>query len=408
MVCKYALFDTPIGTCGIAWTDRGIAAVRLPERDPTATRTVLASRFPGAWPAEPSPMARRAIEEIENLLSGRPDRLQEIPLDLDGVPAFHRRVYEAVRAIPAGCTTTYGELAARIGAPGAARAVGQAMAQNPFPLIVPCHRVLSSAGRLGGFSAHGGVVTKMRLLLRERDATCAGRLEFDPDAAVEHLRRDPAMARLIETAGPLRPRLRPAESVFDALAHSIVHQQLSGRAASAIHARLAALFPNGHLGLDPRRLLRARMETLQEAGLSRPKIAALRALAESCLRGEIPSFAELREMTDEAIVERLTALRGVGRWTVEMLLIFRLGRPDVWPVDDLGVRKGYALTFGTDLPSPVELAALGERFRPYRSAAAWYFWRAVEIHGRSRGDERRRSPFWKANPKRVPPLLRAC
>src|SRR5690606_2877368 len=196
-------------------------------------------------------------EEIENLLSGRPDRLQEIPLDLDGVPAFHRRVYEAVRAIPAGCTTTYGELAARIGAPGAARAVGQAMAQNPFTLIVPCHRVLSSAGRLGGFSAHGGVVTKMRLLLRERDATCAGRLEFDPDAAVEHLRRDPAMARLIETAGPLRPRLRPAESVFDALAHSIVHQQLSGRAASAIHARLAALFPNAHLGLHPRRLLRA-------------------------------------------------------------------------------------------------------------------------------------------------------
>lgn len=384
MAAGYALFDTPIGTCGIAWTDRGIAAVRLPDRDAKSTRAALLARRPGAQESAPPPEVERAIEEIRNLLDGRPDRLHEIELDLEGVPAFHRRVYEAARTIPPGATTSYGELGARIGAPGSARAVGQAMANNPFPLIVPCHRIVSSAGRLGGFSAHGGVVTKMRLLHHEQALAHLGRLGFDPEAAVEHLRKDPGLARLVEAAGPYRPRLLPARNVFDALARSIVHQQLSGRAAGIIHARLAALFPNGHLGLDPRRFLRASVESLQGVGLSGPKIAALRSLAESSLRGELPSFEEMRGMSDEAIVERLTAQRGIGRWTVEMLLIFRLGRPDVWPVDDLGVRKGYALAFGTELPSPKELAELGERFRPYRSVAAWYFWRAVEILPRSR------------------------
>lgn len=383
MASGYTVFETPIGTCGIAWSDRGIAAVRLPDRDAKTMRASLLARCPGAQESAPPPQVRRAIEEIGNLLDGRPDRLHEIELDLEGVPAFHRRVYEAARAIPPGATTSYGELGALIGAPGAARAVGQALASNPFPLIVPCHRILSSAGRLGGFSAYGGLVTKMRLLHHEQAIAHPGKLGFDPEVAVEHLRKDPGLARLIEAAGPFRPRLLPARNVFDALARSIVHQQLSGRAAGIIHARLATLFPNGHLGLDPRRVLRAKVESLQQAGLSGPKIAALRALAEACLRGELPSFDEMREMSDEAIVERLTAQKGIGRWTVEMLLIFRLGRPDVWPVDDLGVRKGYALAFGTELPAPKELEALGERFRPYRSVAAWYLWRAVEILPRS-------------------------
>lgn len=379
----FTTFDTALGRSGIAWTPRGVAAIRL--EDERAAMVRLRARFPDKRGIEPPPFVREAMSGIVDHLERGDRDLREIRLDWEGVPPFHRRVYEAARSIPVGATTSYGELATRIGAPGAARAVGQALAKNPYLLVIPCHRILASSGRLGGFSAIGGVATKAHLLSLERAALEAGRLAFDPDEAVRHLRRDPAMAALIDAAGPFRPRLRSANNVFDALAHSIVHQQLSGKAAASIYARLASAFPHGHLGLDPRRLLRASPETLRGAGLSGPKIAALRDLAEKVVGGALPSFDEMREMDDEAIIERLTTVRGIGRWTVEMLLLFRLGRPDVWPVDDLGVRKGYALAHGTEtLPTPQELMALGERFRPFRSAAAWYFWRAVDLQKVSR------------------------
>lgn len=375
-------FETPLGASAIAWGERGILAVRFPDPDGRAVRASLLARYPGIRESAPPPAVRRAIDGILELLEGGSPHLREVELDMEAVPRFHRRVYEAARAIPVGETVSYGELAARIGAPGAARAVGQALANNPFALVVPCHRILTSSGRLGGFSASGGVMTKLRLLAQERASVRAGELAFDPAEAERHLRSIPAMAALIEAVGPFRPKLRPADDLFDALAHSIVHQQLSGRAALAIYTRLAALFPHGHRGLDPRRLLRTSTEKLRGVGLSAGKIAALRDLAEKVVAKELPGFDELRAMDDETIIERLTSVRGIGRWTAEMLLLFRLGRPDVWPVDDLGVRKGYALAFGTDtLPTPQELRALGEPFRPYRSAAAWYFWRAVDLQG---------------------------
>ncbi len=380
---RCATFDTPLGRCGIAWTNRGVAAIHLlGDRDGDARAWVR--RF-GEAEGEPPPPVREAMAAIVLHLERGDRDLSGIPLDWEGIPPFHRRVYEAARALPPGATTSYGALAARIGAPGAARAVGQALAANRFLLAVPCHRILAASGRLGGFSASGGLLTKLRLLALERDAAEAGPLAFDPEAAVAHLRRDPAMAALIDAAGPFRLRRRGARDVFDALAHSIVHQQISGRAAAAIYARLAASFPDGHLGLEPRRLLRASADTFRRAGLSGPKTEALRALARAAVEGALPSFDELRAMDDEVIVERLRGLRGIGRWTVEMLLMFRLGRPDVWPVDDLGVRKGYAIAHGlAQTPTPAELAALGERYRPYRSVAAWYFWRAVELGGRLR------------------------
>lgn len=379
MAKAFTLFSTPLGHAAIAWGPRGVRSVTFPAADARATRAGLVARHPGAVESEPPPAIARAVAGIVDLLEGGSPHLREVELDMAAVPTFHRRVYEAARAIPVGETTTYGALAARIGSPGAARAVGQALAKNPFGLVVPCHRILAASGRLGGFSAEGGVSTKLLLLARERASVRAGALAFDPEAAVLRLREDPAMAALVEVAGPLRPRLRPADNLFDALAHSIVHQQLTGKAASTIYARLAALFPNGHRGLDARRLLRLSTERLRGAGLSGPKIAALRDLAEKVIGGALPSFDALRAMDDEAIVSRLTTVRGIGRWTVEMLLIFRLGRPDVWPVDDLGVRKGYALTYGGELPSPKELQARGARFRPYRSAAAWYLWQAADL-----------------------------
>lgn len=186
------------------------------------------------------------------------------------------------------------------------------------------------------------------------------------------------MAELI--ARSRRYNITPAVSIrpFDALAESIAYQQLSGKAAAKIFSRVRALYPK-RKWLDPEQLLATPDETLRGAGLSRAKTAALKDLAAKTMDGTVPSGRALIRMTDDEIIERLTAVRGIGRWTVEMLLLFDLGRPDVWPVDDYGVRKGFAKTFGRrKLPTPKQLVKFGEKWRPYRSVAAWYFWRALD------------------------------
>lgn len=162
----YALFDTVIGRCGIAWSERGVVRMQLPEATPAKAvqRLTIGDIFK---PAEPPPAIAAAIERICRHLAGDGQDLRDIPLDTSGVPDFHQRVYRAARAIPAGRTVTYGELAARIGSPGAARAVGQALGKNPFAVIVPCHRILAAGGKTGGFSAYGGIATKQRVLRAE-------------------------------------------------------------------------------------------------------------------------------------------------------------------------------------------------------------------------------------------------
>jgi methylated-DNA-[protein]-cysteine S-methyltransferase len=163
----FALFETAIGWCGIAWNGRGIAGVQLPEADEQHTRDRMLQRFPAAGEAIPPPEIRGVLDNIVALLDGEPSDFSDAELDMDGVPPFHRRVYEVARSIPPGRTLSYGEVAARLGAPGAARAVGQALGQNPFPILVPCHRVLAAGGKIGGFSAHGGTATKQRMLTLE-------------------------------------------------------------------------------------------------------------------------------------------------------------------------------------------------------------------------------------------------
>lgn len=163
----YALFDTAIGRSGISWNDRGISGVQLPEESEALTRTRLLRRQPGAVEADPPAEIREAIAAMGELLAGARRDLSRFVVDLEGVPAFHQRVYAATRAIPPGRTSTYGEMARRLDAPGSARAVGQALGRNPFPLVVPCHRVLAAGGAMGGFSARGGAVLKRRLLAIE-------------------------------------------------------------------------------------------------------------------------------------------------------------------------------------------------------------------------------------------------
>jgi len=384
----FTLFDTPIGRCAIAWGASGVVSVQLPSARELQTRAHLLQRFPEARELPPTPEVQRAVECIAAVLRGEASDLSNIALDMDGVPPFHRRVYELARSIPPGETISYGEIAAKLGAPGSARAVGQALGRNPFAIIVPCHRVLAAGGKVGGFSADGGITTKLRLLSIEAgqgngegEAFEGNEMSgFDASEAVEHLRAsDPVLARLIDAVGPFRMQRQKAASIFMALAQAIVYQQLNGKAAAAIFARVRALFPRAHEGPTPEQILRASDQKLRGAGLSRSKLLSLRDLARKAADGEIPTLAEIHRMEDEAIIERLTEVRGIGRWTVEMLLIFRLGRPDVLPSDDYGIRKGFAIAFKKrELPSRQQLEKRGARWKPYRTVASWYLWRAAE------------------------------
>lgn len=163
----FALFDTAIGCCGIAWGEAGIRGVQLPQADAQQTRQLMRRRFPGAHEAVLPVQVQAAIAGVTAMLRGEAHDLSALVLDMRGVPAFHQRVYAVTRSIPPGQTLTYGEVAARLGEPGAARAVGQALGRNPFAPVVPCHRVLAAGDKPGGFSASGGVRTKLRLLLIE-------------------------------------------------------------------------------------------------------------------------------------------------------------------------------------------------------------------------------------------------
>lgn len=383
----FSLFGTPIGRCGIAWGARGILAVQLPEANDLATRARLQHRAPAAVESTPIGAALSAVEQIGALLRGDGCDLSGIVVDMDGIPPFHRRVYEVAREIPPGETLAYGEIAAKLGAPDSARAVGQALGRNPFLLVVPCHRVLAAGGRLGGFSANGGIATKLRLLAiegaRRNGELFAddGALGFDPVQAVAHLKgADPALARLIDAVGPFRMQLKRTPSIYAALTEAIVYQQLSGKAAATIYARVCALYAHAQNGPAPEQILRTSEAKLRGAGLSAAKYLALRDLARKSADGLIPTLAEANRLEDAALIERLTQVRGIGRWTVEMLLMFRLGRPDVLPVDDYGIRKGYALAFRKRAPpSAEELQKRGARWKPYRTAASWYLWRALDL-----------------------------
>jgi len=213
------------------------------------------------------------------------------------------------------------------------------------------------------------------------------KLPFDAAEAAEHLRAsDAKLGALIDRAGPFTLRLDPRSSPFESLVESILYQQLNGKAAATIHSRVRAFFGGDP---TPEQLLGTPDEILRAAGVSGNKARALKDLAVRTLDGTVPTQAAIRKMSDAEIVARLTEVRGIGPWTVEMLLIFRLGRPDVLPATDYGVRKGFALTFlrlpksrplaAEDLPKPETLLKRGKRWAPFRSVASWYLWRACDL-----------------------------
>jgi DNA-3-methyladenine glycosylase II len=204
-------------------------------------------------------------------------------------------------------------------------------------------------------------------------------LRYDPSAAVDHLRvADPTLARVIESVGPLT--LEPREGTFRMLSRAIFFQQLAGPAARAILGRvLATLDADEDNWYTAEHFLAASDEQLRAAGLSRQKMAYLRDLADKFATGAL-SEDGFEELDDEAVIQRVSAVKGIGRWTGEMFLIFSLGRPDVLPVDDLGVRRGMQIAYGLpDLPKPDEMRQIAEPWRPYRSAGTWYMWRSLGV-----------------------------
>jgi methylated-DNA-[protein]-cysteine S-methyltransferase len=375
-----AVFETALGRCGIAWASGAVTSIQWPEPTLTKARARLRARLPEAAFAEPPPRIARTIARIVAALRGESVALSGVALALHDVPALDRTIYARVRAIPRGTTLACDALAAELGA--TRRAVAQALARNPWPIVVPCHRVIDAGLRPDDdvrarlLAAEGVAATR-----RPPDKVKPP-VPVDATAAIDHLRAvDPKFARLIDVVGPCTLAVQPETSTFAALARSIVYQQLHGRAAATIFARLCAA-TSGRADAAPtaEAVLALDEARLRAAGLSGSKLAGLRDLAARTVRGEIPELAALRGMTDDAIIDRLTAVRGIGRWSVEMLLMFRLGRPDVLPVDDFGVRKGLGRLLGKrEMPTRDELARRGARWQPHRTIASWYLWRATEL-----------------------------
>jgi 3-methyladenine DNA glycosylase/8-oxoguanine DNA glycosylase len=207
---------------------------------------------------------------------------------------------------------------------------------------------------------------------------------FDHKIAIEHLSKaDRRLAKLISKSIEFRLNIEEEQTPYESLLEAIVYQSISGKAAKVIFGRIQALGANGRCP-TPDEILLTRKQKLRKLGLSGAKADAARDLAQKTIEGVVPTLEEAHKMSDQELVDRLISVRGIGAWTVEMFLIFRLGRPDVLPIHDYGVQKGFALTYRKKtIPKPRELAAFGERWRPYRTVASWYMWRAVDVAGKS-------------------------
>ncbi len=207
-------------------------------------------------------------------------------------------------------------------------------------------------------------------------------LPFDHVEAHAHLSRiDKRLAGVIARVGEFSFKLDECDSVYESLLEAITHQSIAGKAAQVIFGRIKAFGSDGRCP-SPQELLRVRKPQLRKAGLSRAKVAAVRDLAQKTIEGVVPTIEAAQKMSDEELVERLISVRGIGAWTVEMFLIFRLGRPDVLPIHDYAVQKGFAITYRKrSIPKPKDLLKFGERWRPYRTVASWYMWRAVSLAG---------------------------
>jgi methylated-DNA-[protein]-cysteine S-methyltransferase len=339
-----------------------------------------------------SPLARRVQAHFE----GQSQDFRDVPLATEGLTPFASRVYRAAQDVPSGSVTSYGQLALALGSPGSTRAVGTALGKNPFLLVVPCHRVLaaghglgglSTPGALGGFSAPGGLATKSLMLAAEGFGVESLWQAGQMDQGRALLGADRRLGPVVWAVGPCPLSPLYPDHPFAALARNVVYQQLAGSAARAIELRVSALGSPPFPG--PEELLALEESALRGAGLSGPKVQTLRALARAVLDGEL-RVEELRLLPDDRVVAEVSKVKGLGSWSAEMFLLFHLGRRDLLPVKDLGIRKGFQRLFGGDsaragaraagdLPEPPQMERWARPWRPFRSLASWYLWSSLEL-----------------------------
>jgi O-6-methylguanine DNA methyltransferase len=379
---QWLVFPTALGYCGVSWCARGVTAFMLPEATPVPIQKEFRSLTGAAKPATHTPAwIRELVQKVKWHLKGQQQDFSAVPVAIDNATDFMQAVYAVAQSIPSGSVISYAQLARQLGKPGAVRAVGTALGKNPVPLIIPCHRIITTSGKLGGFSANGGVAAKEKLLACEGVSLEKPRLLTTAaqwHTGVQYLQRDKQLAALIKGVGPFsfKPQLNaePLQAFVDA----IVSQQLSTKVAATILKRVHALI--GTRGKPcAKKILATDDDALRAAGLSYMKVSYLKDLASHCVNGKFPTLEQVRQMSDEQIIKSFTEIKGVGRWTVEMYLIFDLGRADVFPGDDYGIRKAIAQLHGLpELPPAKQMAQYGEQWKPYRSVASLYLWRSLD------------------------------
>ena len=375
------LFSTKIGWAAILWHKKHITKVILPHK----SKKTLTEKLKNTVQKQPPNWLQRIVEQIQAHFCGELQDFSHAPLDDKNLTPFRKKVYEFTRTIPPGSVMTYGEIAEKVNSPRAYRAVGSAMSNNPFPLLVPCHRVLAAGYKVGGFSSEGGITTKATMLKIEgyqisstNPLRSSPKILANKQAMQYLLKRDKQLAKYIQRIGNFRMEISHSSSTFASLLRSIVYQQLSGKAAASIHQKILLLYPDKKFP-EAQDIIDTADQELLNAGLSRNKLKSVKDLAQKVIEGKIPSLSQLNKMSDTEIIAQLTQVRGIGEWSVQMLLMFTLKRMDILPTGDYGIRKGFAIVYNTDLPTPKQLIKYGEKWQPYRTVASWYLWRTLEL-----------------------------
>jgi O-6-methylguanine DNA methyltransferase len=379
---SWLIFPTALGYCGISWRAQGVTAFMLPEAAPVRMQKELQTITGVKKTATTLPAWICALaQQIKLHMQGKSQDFSAVPVVVDHATDFMRAVYQEAQRIPSGSVISYAQLAERLGKPGAVRAVGTALGKNAIPLIIPCHRIITTSGKIGGFSANGGIAAKEILLACEGVCLEKPRLLVTASqwrTGVQCLQRDKQLAKLIKQVGsfPFKPQ-QNAEPL-QVFISAIVSQQLSTKVAATILQRVNVLIEKQGAPCA-KKILATDDEELRAAGLSYMKVSYLKNLAQHCVDGKFPTLEQVREMSDEQIVKRFTQIKGVGRWTVEMYLIFDLGRADVFPGADYGIRKAIATLYDLpDLPPAKQMPQYAERWKPYRSIASLYLWRWLD------------------------------
>ncbi len=371
------VFDTSIGRCAIGWTKKGIDMCRLPANEDDELVHILHSGFPKREIVKIPPKEIRKVKKrIQGHFKNKNDSLVDIKLDLSSASPFGQKVYKALRKIPPGQTITYGDLAKNIGKPKSARAIGRAMGTNPIPIIIPCHRVLAKAGKPGGFSAPAGI--SMKIIILHKEGVIFNKKHEKGMRFVE--KSNPLFEKIVKNVGPYTAPYGSISRPYESLVNSIMYQQISVKAASSIARKFIAMYGDGKYPVA-KVMKELNDAEFREAGVSRQKAGYLRDLATKVSNGDV-DLRRISRMDDEKVISELTKIRGIGRWSAQMFLIFHLGRLDIWPVDDLGLQKGVQKVLNLkEKPDKKSLVEIGRRWAPYRSIATWYLWRGQGAGG---------------------------